>query len=283
MANRRRTPARRGGGGAGGFKGFIAAAGMIVILAASIMGWWNYNGFQSVSDAIGWFQQKSANMDKCVDGELEADNPNTQNIVNAHGCLLPNIIGNGKSPQQDFTLSEDGKKSTLSAIDTLTVAPSQDVKYNRSEWKHWIDLDGNGCDTREDILIANGDEVKSDPKTCKVTEGTWIEYYDGKTFTDPSEMDLDHVVPLSWAASNGGNTWDAEKKIAFANDPGNLFLSDASENRSKGDKGPSEYLPPNKDFQCAYVNTFISVVAKYDLTIPQSDKAAAQKVIEERC
>lgn len=283
MANRRRTPARRGGGGAGGLKGFIAAAGMIVVLAASIMGWWNYNGFQSVSDAIGWFQQKSANMDKCVDGELAANNPNAQNIVNAHGCLLPNIIGNGKGPQQDFTLSEDGKKSTLSAIDTLTVAPSQDVKYNRSEWKHWVDLDGNGCDTREDILIANGEEVKSDPKTCKVTEGIWTEYYAGKTFTDPSGMDLDHVVPLSWAASNGGNTWDAEKKIAFANDPGNLFLSDASENRSKGDKGPSEYLPPNKDFQCAYVNTFISVVAKYDLTMPQSDKAAAQEVIKERC
>ena len=283
MANRRRTPARRGGGGAGGFKGIIAAAGMIVVLAASIMGWWNYNGFQSVSDAIGWFQQKSANMDKCVDGELAADNPNAQNIVNAHGCLLPNIVGDGKGKNQNITLSDDSKKTTLSSLDALTVAAPKDVKYNRSEWKHWIDLDGNGCNTREDILIANGSEVKSDPKTCKVISGTWNEYYAGKTFTDASAMDLDHVVPLSWAASNGGNDWDAEKKTAFANDPANLFLSDASENRSKGDKGPADYMPPNTNFQCVYTNTFVSVVAKYELTISQTDKAAAQKVIEERC
>lgn len=282
MANRRRTPARRGGGG-GGFKGIVAAAGMIVVLAASVMGWWNYNGFQSIGDAIGWFQQKSANMDKCVDGELAADNPNAQNIVNAHGCLIPNIIGDGKGPKQTINLTEEGKKSTLGVLDTLTVAPAQDVKYNRSEWKHWVDLDGNGCNTREDILIANGYEVESDPKSCKVLSGSWTESYAGKSFDNPSAMDLDHVVPLSWAASNGGNTWDAEKKTAFANDPGNLFLSDASENRSKGDKGPSEYLPPNLDFQCTYANTFVSVIAKYGLTIPQPDKAAAQKVIEERC
>jgi hypothetical protein len=281
MANRRRTPARRGGGG-GGFKGILAAGAMILIVAASVLGWWNHNGFQSIGDAIGWFQSKSANMDKCVDGELAADNPNAQNIVNAHGCLIPNIIGDG-SNKGKVSLTPDAKEVTLTSLDQLTVAPPKDVKYNRSEWKHWLDLDGDGCDTREQILVAEGTDVKTDPKTCKVLSGTWVENYVGKTFTDSSAMDIDHVVPLSWAAANGGNDWDADKKTAFANDPANLFISDASENRSKGDKGPASYLPPNQEFQCLYVNSFLSVISKYQLSLSQVEKSAIEKTIEERC
>lgn len=283
MANRRRTPSRRGGG-AGGVKGILASGVMILVVAASVLGWWNYNGFKSVSDAIGWFQQKSANMDTCVDGELAADHPDAQNIANAHGCLLPNIVGEGKGPTGgNLTLADDDKEITIKSLDQLTVAPPKDVNYNRSQWKHWIDEDGDGCNTREQVLVAQGTDVTTDPNTCKVLSGTWIDNYSAETFTDPGALDIDHVVPLSWAAANGGNDWDADKKMAFANDPSNLFISDASENRSKGDKGPAEYLPPNLDFQCLYVNSFLSTINKYQLSLSQVEKTAIEKTIEERC
>lgn len=279
MANRKRTSR---GGRAGGFKGFLVSAGMIVMLAAAVFGWWSYNGFQSIGDAVDWFQSKSATMDQCVDGELAQGASDVENLINAHGCVLPNVVGSS-TEGGNVSLSADAKETLLNKLSDVSVMAAASVSYSRSEWKHWLDLDGDGCDTREQVLKASGIDVKTDPKTCKVLSGTWVEPYSGKTYTDPSAMDLDHVVPLSWAAANGGNSWPAEKKTAFANDPLNLFLSDASENRSKGDKGPSEYLPPNQSFQCTYVTSFVSVVISYDLTMSQLDKAAAEKVIEERC
>lgn len=280
MANRKRG----GGGAAGGIKGFLASGLMIVLIAAAVVGWWNFNGFKNVGDAIDWFQTKSLNMDNCVDGELSQDRPDAQNIVGAHGCIIPKVTGINSNPSfPGGEVSKDGVENTITILDSIEIAPAQDVKYSRSEWKHWLDLDGNGCDTREQVLMETGTDVNTDPKTCKVLSGSWVEPYSGTTVTDSSAMDLDHVVPLSYAAQHGGNAWSTDRKTEFANDPMNLYLSNPSENRSKGDKGLAEYLPPNKDFQCVYVNVFVTVAHKYELSITQMDKSAAEKVIKERC
>jgi hypothetical protein len=55
-------------------------------------------------------------------------------------------------------------------------------------------------------------------------------------------------VPLAWAWKHGAFDWPEAQRIAFANDPANLFAVDDSTNQSKGAKGPLEWLPPNKQF-----------------------------------
>ena len=35
----------------------------------------------------------------------------------------------------------------------LTVAEDKASGYNRSAFKHWIDSDNNGCDTRAEVLL----------------------------------------------------------------------------------------------------------------------------------
>ena len=131
MPNRKRGSRRKGGGIPGGFKSFMAAGVMIVLIAASIIGWWNYNGFKSVGDALDWFQNKSANMDECVDGNLNSDNPDAQNIVNAHGCIIPNVVGGngsgGTAKGGTIQSTPENKEATLTALDSLTVAAPENV------------------------------------------------------------------------------------------------------------------------------------------------------------
>lgn len=139
--------------------------------------------------------------------------------------------------------------------------------YNRADWPHWLDPDGNGFNTRAEILIRDAalDEKIIASNTHGITAGKWHCPYSNQLFFDAVELDIDHVVPLSWAHSHGGAKWSKRKKRQFANDHNNLLAVSAELNRIKGDKGPDRWLPPNKGAQCAYIRRFDAVVTRYGL------------------
>lgn len=58
------------------------------------------------------------------------------------------------------------------------------------------------CDTRETVLKRDGTGVVQS-STCAATSGTWKSPYDGATWTAASDVDIDHLVPLSnaWKVS----------------------------------------------------------------------------------
>lgn len=73
--------------------------------------------------------------------------------------------------------------------------------YDRSYFKHWIDTNGDCQGTRAEVLIA---ESKVTPtyttsNHCAVAKGKWYSYYDGTTWTNPSDVDIDHLVALKEA------------------------------------------------------------------------------------
>jgi hypothetical protein len=72
----------------------------------------------------------------------------------------------------------------------------------------------------------------------------------------------------AWAA--GARTWPAERRARFAQDPLNqLTVSAAAAARAGADA--ARWLPPDPDFQCAYVARQIAVKAKWGLRItPQA-------------
>ncbi len=49
-------------------------------------------------------------------------------------------------------------------------------------------------------------------------QGTWFSAYDGKTVTDPQDIDIDHMVPLANAWRTGAASWTDEQREEFAND-----------------------------------------------------------------
>tara|TARA_B000000557_G_scaffold41115_1_gene30077 strand:+ start:301 stop:816 length:516 start_codon:yes stop_codon:yes gene_type:complete len=147
-------------------------------------------------------------------------------------------------------------------------------RYNRKDWRHWIDEDGDCQNTRAEILISQS-QVKVEFATsrdCRVIKGSWIGRLTGTLLSDASDVDIDHIIPLSYAHRHGGFSWSPSKKKQFANDPINLIPAYDVENRKKSDKGPSEYLPSDKKLACAYIKKWEMIRIKYDLNIAPDDK-----------
>lgn len=153
--------------------------------------------------------------------------------------------------------------------------------YNRNDWPHWVDSDGDCQNTRHELLISTSRtsvSFKTD-KSCNVNEGEWLDLYSGEVFRDSIALDLDHIVPLKFAHGHGGDKWSREKRKVFANDRENLLLVKASLNRQKGAKGPDDWLPPNHLFRCEYIAKFMHVMDKYHLKLISSEKRQVDKML----
>ena len=158
-------------------------------------------------------------------------------------------------------------------IGQLSVAPETDQgSYDRGQFSPWIDADGNGCDTRCEVLAAERhDSLPGLP------DGGWLSPFDGYSTPDPSELDIDHLVPLAEAWRSGAARWDPARRAAFANDldaPQSLIAVTAATNRSKGDRDPADWQPPNTDYWCTYATDWVIVKLRWELTADPAEVAA---------
>ncbi|MGP5397665.1 HNH endonuclease family protein [Arthrobacter rhombi] len=174
----------------------------------------------------------------------------------------------------------------LTVLDSITVkgkAPATGYERGEQFGAGWKDPDGNNCAARQDILARDMTNLKyKDSRHCLVASGTLADLYTGKTIhwsIGSNLVDIDHVVALKNVWISGGQKLSYNQRVAVANDPLNLFSSDASANRQKGDKNAAEWLPSNKAFRCQYVATQISVKKKYALAVTAPEKAAMQRVL----
>ena len=164
----------------------------------------------------------------------------------------------------------------------LVVSEDNSTKYNRTLFKHWIDADKDGCSTRAEVLI---EEAIVKPKIglkCKLTGGKWLSAYDGKTVTNSSLLDVDHMVPLAEAWRSGAWKWTPAQRQAFANDLENseaLIAVTLSTNRSKSDRDPALWMPV-KD-KCTYTANWISIKTKYSLTIDLKESVKLSALLTE--
>lgn len=174
-------------------------------------------------------------------------------------------------------------EDALELLTAVSVEAPRSVDYDREDFgSGWIDVDGNGCSTRNDILNRDLTETTHEPETneCVVLTGTLDDPYTGAVidFTrgqDTSSLvQIDHLIPLSWAAQQGALDWDRETREQFANDPRNLLAVDGPANASKGDSGPSEWLPEAAASHCGYAARFVIVLDAYKLTTPAADHDA---------
>lgn len=165
--------------------------------------------------------------------------------------------------------------------------------YDRAAFgPSWADTDHNGCDQRNDVLTRDLTAVVYKPGThdCVVLGGVLHDAYTGRTIefrrgeTSSMAVQIDHVVPLSWAWQHGADSWSAETRERFATDFHNLQAVDGPTNESKSDQGPATWMPPAAAYDCTYADRFAGVVKSYRLTLPNSDpdRAALTKTLT-RC
>ncbi|MEU8252235.1 HNH endonuclease family protein [Nonomuraea sp. NPDC048916] len=163
-------------------------------------------------------------------------------------------------------------RSELGAI-TIAEEVHADT-YDRKKFNHWAKVQGE-CDARETVLIRDGENVETDA-TCKAISGTWTSPYDGGVWTDPLDLDIDHMVPLKQAWVSGAWAWTPEKRKAFANslDDSQLWAVTDNVNQSKGDKDPARWKPPLQSFSCEYARSWIDVKHDWGLSMEPAEKEA---------
>ena len=166
------------------------------------------------------------------------------------------------------------RQSALRVLNSLPVVAEASSGYSRNLFRHWIDADGNGCDAREEVLIA--ERLTGDVVACDVVGGRWRSAYDGVSTTDPGSFDIDHRVPLKEAWDSGAWRWNAATRQDFANDlgyPQGLIAVSAGSNRSKGDRDPAEWMPPLASQRCTYAKQWIAVKFRWRLAVDSSEKS----------
>lgn len=177
--------------------------------------------------------------------------------------------------------------TALSVLGTITVQNEYKTGYSRLLFKHWVDANGNGCDTREEVLIAESfSKAQVDAYGCKVIEGDWLSMYDNVTHTNPSELDIDHMVALKEAWDSGAWNWTSTKRQTFANDlsdPRALIAVTAGQNRSKGEKDPSQWIPPQTSYTCTYLSEWIAIKAHWKLSMDQSEFGRIKNLLTASC
>jgi hypothetical protein len=165
------------------------------------------------------------------------------------------------------------------AIGDLSGAAEVRTGYDRDLFTHWVDGDGDGCDARREVLIAEADDPVTVGPGCSLSGGRWFSYYDGVSWTDTGRIDIDHMVPLAEAWDSGARDWSSSTREAFANDLGDyrtLVGVTDSVNQAKGDQDVAEWLPAQQ--QCRYLREFVAVKIRWRLAVDPAERSAMQSL-----
>lgn len=178
------------------------------------------------------------------------------------------------------------ENNALEAVSTLTVRQTDSVSgYDRDlfQWNKF-DEDGDGCDTRNDILARDLDNISKQDK-CVVLSGILDDPYTGDRIdfqrgqSTSSKVQIDHIVALSDAWNSGASHWNESELRAFGNDPYNLAAVDGTANTQKSNSSADEWLPANAAARCLYVATQVGVKEHYALTVTQTEAQKMREVL----
>ncbi len=163
----------------------------------------------------------------------------------------------------------------------LQIEPeAEEATYDRDLYNHWIDADGDGLDTRQEVLVLESLVTQTVNDNGRVAEGLWSGPYTGFVTSDPSDLDIDHMVPLKEAHRSGAHAWDRQRREDYTNDLGHpqaLIGVKAGANRSKGDGDPANWMPPNRSYWCRYLGDWIAIKQRWELSIDLAEADALKK------
>lgn len=166
-----------------------------------------------------------------------------------------------------------------SKFSALLVADEIKTGYQRALFRHWIDADGNGCNTRYEVLIAEAITPPTVSANCRLSGGSWRSEFDNKIIRDFRLLDVDHFVPLAEAWRSGAANWTEKQRTDFANDlnlPDSLIAVSRNSNRSKSDRDVARWLPTNQNYLCQYLISWVEVKFKWKLTVDLTERKALE-------
>lgn len=241
------------------------------------------NGFESQSS-------NSSSSNNSDQGNANSENKSSSESSNSQSSTNNSQNSNSESGINNLASAKMSKADALNELNSIPIVASYNkAKYKRTEWKHWISYETPCWTTREEVLDRQAEkgsityldkddkETKDKSKACSIKSGIWIDPYSKEKVEDPTKLDIDHTGALSWTAKAGGQEWDKQKKQDYANDFDHLVATTAKENRTKGDKGPSEWMPESS--KCEYAKVYTHIVKKYKLNLNKADKDTLEKTL----
>jgi len=180
-----------------------------------------------------------------------------------------------------YPVTSDDLAAGRAQLAALVVAePDDAASYQRERFgTAWADVDGNGCDTRNDVLRRDLTATTVDVDGCTVLTGVLDDPYTGRRITfargpHSADVQIDHVVALADAWSSGAAGWDARTREQLANDPANLLAVDGDANQDKGASDASGWLPPDPGYACVYALRQVRVKHAYGLRVTSDERRA---------
>ncbi|MEN2741305.1 HNH endonuclease family protein [Microbacterium sp. X-17] len=181
-------------------------------------------------------------------------------------------------------LDASGARAALAQLPVKGRAPATGYDRVARFGEAWLDVDKNGCDTRDDILARDLAAVTR-RTDCAVLTGTLSDPYTGRSiaFTRGVQtsalVQIDHVVALLDAWQTGAQGLSQETRVQLANDPLELLAVDGATNQAKGAGDAATWLPPNRGFRCEYAARQVAVKAKYGLWVTAAEGAALKGIL----
>lgn len=176
-------------------------------------------------------------------------------------------------------------RSRLAALPVKGKSPATGYDREGDFGTAWLDVDRNGCDTRNDVLARDlTDVTRQGP--CKVLTGTLVSPYTGGTVdfvrgnTTSTLVQIDHVVALENAWRTGAQQLTQSEREALANDPENLFAVDGRSNSQKRSGDAATWLPSQRSFRCTYVEHQVAVKTAYRLWVVPAERDAIARVLD---
>ena len=188
------------------------------------------------------------------------------------------------TPTEDVTAQAGTALALLNTLPVKELGPQAGYDREGDFGPSWYDVDGNGCDTRNDILRRDFEDVTRED-WCLIYRGVIDDPYTGETISftrgrgTSLAVQIDHIVALSNAWKTGAAGISQDLRVALANDPLNLVAVDGPTNSSKGDDSADWWLPPRRKVWCWYVATQVSVKAAYKLWVTPDEKVAMKQVL----
>ena len=159
---------------------------------------------------------------------------------------------------------------------TIRGVPGDLPKYDRDDWRQWVDDDGDCQNARHETLVEESRIAVTftDEERCSVATGEWLDPFTGDILTSARDLDVDHMVPLSNAHRSGAWAWDDARRRAYANDlsyANHLIAVTNSVNRAKSDQGPERWKPPDESYWCQYARDWANIKAAWGLSATQAE------------
>lgn len=171
-------------------------------------------------------------------------------------------------------MAADTPSEIIAALEKLPVE-DEHGGHQRTRFGFYTDADGDACDTREEVVVAEALQIEMNVRNCNIFSGKWFSAFDGLTVENARGLDTEHLVSLEEAYESGAWKWSSTERNAYLNDLTHpeaiLAVSDAS-SVARNDEDPGRWLPSNDAYLCDYLRNWVYMKTLYKMSVDPGER-----------